>query len=155
LPLELARDLGEHLAKVALNRYPPADPARFKRRLAEFAGARSGPGADCWGNGSDELIHLMIQACARQDAPGRRRRAGPTPAFVMVEVFARLDGCRFVGVPLQPDFSLDLEALRRAIDAHRPALVVHRVPEQPDRQSVFACRYGSHPGSGARAGRDR
>jgi histidinol-phosphate aminotransferase len=56
LPIELARDLGEHLAKVALNRYPPADPARFKRRLAEFAGLAADQALDttrraapsCW-----------------------------------------------------------------------------------------------------------
>jgi histidinol-phosphate aminotransferase len=130
LPVELARELGEHLAKVALNRYPPADPARFKRRLAESAGLAAGQ-ALMLGNGSDELIHLMIQACARQDTPGGAVVLAPTPAFVMVEVFARLDGCRFVGVPLQPDFSLDMAALRRAIDQQRPALVFIAYPNNP------------------------
>jgi histidinol-phosphate aminotransferase len=130
LPAELARELGERLSRVALNRYPPADPARFKRRLAEAAGLAPGK-ALMLGNGSDELIHLMIQACARQDAPGGTVVLAPTPTFVMYEVFARLDGCRFVGVPLTADFGLDGAAMRQAIAQHRPALVFIAYPNNP------------------------
>jgi histidinol-phosphate aminotransferase len=130
LPAELARALGEHLSKVALNRYPPADPTHFKGRLAECAGLTPGK-ALILGNGSDELIHLMIQACAKHDAAGGAVVLAPTPTFVMYEMFARLDGCRFVGVPLQADFRLDMGALLRAIEAHRPALVFIAYPNNP------------------------
>ena len=130
LPPELARELGERLSQVALNRYPPADPAQFKRRLAESVGLIAGK-ALMLGNGSDELIHLMIQACARHDAAGGAIVLAPTPTFVMYEVFARLDGCRFIGVPLQPDFRLDLGALLFAIEEHRPALVFIAYPNNP------------------------
>jgi histidinol-phosphate aminotransferase len=130
LPVELAQQLGEHLSKVALNRYPPADPARFKRRLAEAVALPAGK-ALMLGNGSDELIHLMIQACARHDAAGSAVVLAPTPGFVMFEVFARLDGCRFVGVSLKPDFGLDTGAMRAAIEEHRPALVFIAYPNNP------------------------
>jgi histidinol-phosphate aminotransferase len=130
LPPELARELGERLSAVALNRYPPADPARFKHRLAGSAGLTPGK-ALMLGNGSDELIHLMIQACARRDAPGGAVVLAPTPTFVMYEVFARLDGCRFVGVSLRADFRLDLGALLWAIEAHRPVLVFIAYPNNP------------------------
>jgi len=130
LPPALARELGERLSAVALNRYPPADPARFKQRLAKMAGLPDGK-ALMLGNGSDELIHLMIQACARRDERGGAVVLAPTPTFVMYEVFARLDGCRFVGVPLLPDFHLDSEALLRAIEAHEPALVFLAYPNNP------------------------
>jgi histidinol-phosphate aminotransferase len=130
LPPDLARELGERLARVALNRYPPADPAGFKRRLAESMGLEPGK-ALMLGNGSDELIHLMIQACARHQASASTVVLAPTPTFVMYELFARLDGCRFVGVPLQSDFRLDVAAMLRAIDAHRPALVFVAYPNNP------------------------
>jgi histidinol-phosphate aminotransferase len=130
LPPDLARELGERLAQVALNRYPPADPVHFKRRLAEAAGLIPGKTL-MLGNGSDELIHLMIQACARRDAPGGAVVLAPTPTFVMYEVFARLDGCRFMGVPLQPDFRLDLAALLWAIDEYHPAVVFIAYPNNP------------------------
>jgi histidinol-phosphate aminotransferase len=130
LPVELARRLGDHLSSVALNRYPPADPARFKQRLGEAVGLVAGK-ALMLGNGSDELIHLMIQACARRDTPGGTVVLAPTPTFVMYEVFAGLDGCRFVGVPLRPDFQLDREAMRQAIVEHHPALVFVSYPNNP------------------------
>ncbi len=130
LPADLARRLGEHLSNVALNRYPPADPARFKRRLAEAVGLAAGK-ALMLGNGSDELIHLMIQACARRDSPGGVVVMAPTPTFVMYEVFAGLDGCRFVSVPLRPDFQLDRSAMQRAIEQHHPALVFIAYPNNP------------------------
>ena len=109
LPVELARALGERLSQVALNRYPPADPAQFKSDLGRAVGLPPGK-ALMLGNGSDELIHLMIQACARHDGEDRAVVLAPTPGFVMIEMFTRLDGCRFVGVPLKPDFALDTEA---------------------------------------------
>jgi histidinol-phosphate aminotransferase len=130
LPPDLARELGERLSKVALNRYPPADPAEFKRRLAESAGVEPGK-ALMLGNGSDELIHLMIQACATHGTAANAVVLAPTPTFVMYEVFAQLDGCRFVGVPLQSDFQLDMDALLRAIEEHRPALVFVAYPNNP------------------------
>jgi histidinol-phosphate aminotransferase len=130
LPPELARELGERLAGVALNRYPPADPAPFKRRLAESAAVPAGR-ALMLGNGSDELIHLMIQACARSDAAAATVVLAPTPSFVMYEMFSHLDGCRFIGVPLKPDFELDLGAMLAAIEAHRPSLIFVAYPNNP------------------------
>lgn len=138
LPAELAAALGARLAAVALNRYPPADPAQFKRRLAAAAGLPPGA-ALMLGNGSDELIHLVIQACAR---PGAVVLA-PAPGFVMYEMSARFDGARYVGVPLAADFSLDREAMLAAIAQHRPAVVFIAWPNNPtgrlfDRAAVEA-----------------
>jgi histidinol-phosphate aminotransferase len=130
LPPRLARELGERLSHVALNRYPLSDPAGFKWRLGQAAGLPAGMEL-MLGNGSDELIHLMIQACARQDAQGGAVVLAPTPTFVMYQVFAGLDGCRFVGVPLRPDFALDREAMRQAIAEHHPALVFVAYPNNP------------------------
>jgi histidinol-phosphate aminotransferase len=79
------------------------------------------------GNGSDELIHLVIQACARPEAVV----LSPSPSFVMYEMSARFNRCRFVGVPLKVDFSLDEPALLGAIEEHRPAVVFISHPNNP------------------------
>jgi len=149
LPADLARELGQRLSQVALNRYPPSDPAQFKRELAQAVAAPAGCGL-MLGNGSDELIHLMIQACAR---PGRADASVvlmPTPGFAMVEISARLDGSRFVGVPLRRDFELDRDAMLTAIDEHRPGLVFIAYPNNPtgnlyaraDVEAVLDCAPG-------------
>ena len=126
LPAALAAALGEHLAQVAINRYPPAEPAVFKAKLARAIGLPEGQ-ALLLGNGSDELIHLLIQACA---VPGAVVMA-PAPGFVMYEMSARFDGCRFVGVPLRADFSLDCDALLAALAEHRPAVLFLAWPNNP------------------------
>jgi histidinol-phosphate aminotransferase len=126
LPEPLAHELGERLAAVALNRYPPADPAALKTKLARAIGLPHGA-ALMLGNGSDELIHLAIQACAR---PGVTVLA-PWPGFVMYELSTLFNGCRFVGVPLKPDFSLDVPAMRAAIELHKPAIVFIAHPNNP------------------------
>jgi histidinol-phosphate aminotransferase len=126
LPEPLARKLGERLAQVALNRYPPADPAAFKRRLARAIGLPSGA-ALMLGNGSDELIHLVTQGCARPAAAV----LAPWPSFVMYEISAKFDGCRFIGVPLHPGFSLDRDAMLEAIARERPAVIFIAWPNNP------------------------
>jgi histidinol-phosphate aminotransferase len=126
LPAELARRLGERLAGVALNRYPPGNPAPLCRRLGVYAGLPEGS-ALLLGNGSDELIHLVILACARPDAV----ILSPWPSFSMYRFSAQLDRCRFVEVPLRPDFALDLPALLEALRVHRPAVVFLSYPNNP------------------------
>jgi len=126
LPAPLSKELGERLSALALNRYPPADPVEFKRRLAHAVQLPSGM-ALMLGNGSDELIHLVIQACAR---PGAAVLA-PWPSFVMYELAARFDGCRFAGVPLAPDFALDRDAMLAAIARERPAVIFIAWPNNP------------------------
>lgn len=126
LPPELARSLGERLGAVALNRYPPGEPREFKQRL----GARAGLPGGCamlLGNGSDELIHLVILACARPGAVV----LSPWPSFAMYRMSAILDQCRFVDVALQADFRIDLPAMLAAIEQHRPAVVFLSYPNNP------------------------
>jgi histidinol-phosphate aminotransferase len=126
LPAVLARRLGERLAEVALNRYPPADPAGLKAKLARTIGLPPGRRL-MLGNGSDELNHVVIVAGARPAATV----LAPWPGFVMYELSAQFDGCRFVGVPLAADFSLDRKAMLAAITEHRPAVVFIAYPNNP------------------------
>jgi histidinol-phosphate aminotransferase len=126
LPDALRRELGERLAEVALNRYPAERGDVLRAELAKHA---SMP-ADCdimLGNGSDELISLLTLAA---DVPGNVVMA-PLPGFVMYEMSARLQGLRFVGVPLTPDFELDAPAMLAAVREHQPALLYLAYPNNP------------------------
>jgi histidinol-phosphate aminotransferase len=126
LPADLAQELGARLAQVALNRYPPAHPDAFKAKLAHTVNLPAGMQL-MLGNGSDELIHLVIQACARPGATV----LSPWPSFVMYEMSAKFNHCHFVGVPLRSDFSLDRDAMLAAVAQHRPAVVFVAWPNNP------------------------
>ncbi len=126
LPLELQRELGERLGRVAVNRYPTQCVADVIAALT----AHVQPPAGCklmLGNGSDELISLLALAC---DVPGATILA-PLPGFVMYEMSARLQGLKFVGVPLTASFELDEEAMVAAIEQHRPAITYLAYPNNP------------------------
>ena len=126
LPANLQTELGELLAQVALNRYPVPSYTGLKSQLCHQFGVPAGFDV-VLGNGSDELISMLTVACARPQACVM----APVPTFVMYEVSARLAGMAFVGVPLHPDFSMDLPALLTAIQHHRPALLFIANPNNP------------------------
>lgn len=125
LPAALQRELGERLARVALNRYP-LGKGGLAAALAQHFEVPSGCKVIV-GNGSDELIDILSVAC---NVPGATVLA-PLPGFVMYEMSARLRGLRFVGVPLTPAFELDEAAMLAAIEASRPALTYIAYPNNP------------------------
>jgi len=126
LPEDLRRALGERLAGVAMNRYPVPSYTLLKQKLCARLGVPAGYDV-VLGNGSDELITILSVACAK---PGAKVLA-PLPGFVMYGVSAKLAGMEFVGVPLAPDFSLDLPAMLAAIAEHRPSIVYLAYPNNP------------------------
>jgi histidinol-phosphate aminotransferase len=126
LPAELARELGERLSRVAINRYPAERTEVLREALARHAQMPAGC-ALTLGNGSDELITMLAMAC---DVPGACILA-PLPGFVMYAMSAQLQGIRFVGVPLTADFELDEAAMLAAIAEHRPSLIYLAYPNNP------------------------
>ncbi|WP_227243018.1 histidinol-phosphate transaminase [Paraburkholderia caribensis] len=125
LPEALAAQLGEHLAGVALNRYPAPRPQALIEKLKRVMNVP----ANCevlLGNGSDELISIVSVACA---TPGAKVLA-PVPGFVMYAMSAKLAGMEFVGVPFA-DFTLDVESMLSAIAEHRPAVIYLAFPNNP------------------------
>jgi histidinol-phosphate aminotransferase len=117
----------ERLRPASLNRYPDPGARRLKARL-RTAMAIPDTADLLLGNGSDELIQLLILAVA---GPGRVVLA-PDPTFVMYRLVARYAGLDYVAVPLRAaDFSLDRDALLAALDRHRPAVVFLSYPNNP------------------------
>ncbi len=125
-PEELKREWCEALKTVALNRYPDPAANALRARLKETYNVPAGMEL-MLGNGSDELIQIILMALAR---PGATVLA-PVPTFVMYEMTATLAGMKFIGVPLAPDFALDTEAMLEDIGHHQPAVVFLAWPNNP------------------------
>jgi histidinol-phosphate aminotransferase len=126
LPPGLQAELGKRLGALALNRYPGDRINDLRRALAAHAAMPDGFDI-MLGNGSDELISLIAMAC---DVPGASILA-PVPGFVMYEMSAQLQGLKFIGVPLTPDFELDGPAMLAAVIEHLPAVVYIAYPNNP------------------------
>ncbi len=126
LPPALQAELGQRLGAVALNRYPGPRIDALRAALAQHAALPAGC-ALMLGNGSDELISLLAMAC---DVPGASVLS-PLPGFVMYAMSAQLQGLKFIGVDLTPDFELDEAAMLAAIAQHQPSIIYLAYPNNP------------------------
>ncbi|MEK7874681.1 MAG: aminotransferase class I/II-fold pyridoxal phosphate-dependent enzyme, partial [Pseudomonadota bacterium] len=77
--------------------------------------------------GSDELIQMLALAVARPGAV----MLGFDPSFVMFRMIAAFAGLRYVGLPLDADFSIDIAAAIAAVEQHQPALIFIAYPNNP------------------------
>jgi histidinol-phosphate aminotransferase len=126
LPEPLREEMGRIVAALEINRYPDPAAPELKARLRETFAIP----AECdvmIGNGSDEIIQIAIHALARPNAVV----LAPEPSFVMYRLYAIVARMRYVGVPLNDDFTLDLARFLDAIAEHRPALVFVAYPNNP------------------------
>lgn len=135
LPDGLREEWLDALRGVALNRYPDAAAGALKARLRQVFDIPD-QAAILTGNGSDEIIQMLELAIGGPVL-------APVPTFVMYETVARLVGAEFVGVALNAEFDLNLEAMLAAIARHRPPLIFIAWPNNPtgglfDEQAV--CR---------------
>lgn len=128
LPQDLKVELATRLANVVLNRYPVPSYTNLKAKICQNMGIPEGYGV-MLGNGSDELISLVAQACAMKDKPAKV--IAPVPGFVMYALSAQFAGMAFIGVPLKADFTLDTDAMLSAIEKHRPTVVYLSQPHNP------------------------
>ena len=125
-PEAVKREWLNTLQQVALNRYPDPDARRLCERLRAALGVPQGMEL-VLGNGSDELIQVILMAVSK---PGAVALA-PTPTFVMYEMIATFFDMKFVGVPLTQDFSLDMPAMAKAMAAQKPAVIFISYPNNP------------------------
>lgn len=79
------------------------------------------------GNGSDEIIDLLIRVRAQ---PGRHNIVAFKPCFSIYELQARLCGIEFRQAPLQSDFSFDWDAFIAAADENT-TIAFATTPDNP------------------------
>lgn len=126
LPRPLLERISECVAGVSMNRYPTPGSPELRRKFA----ARWGVDANMVivGNGSDELIQLLLTAL---DTPQDGGVVIPAPTFGMYAITTGNTGHRILNVPLDQRFDLDLDAIGDLIARHRPELIFLSYPNNP------------------------
>jgi histidinol-phosphate aminotransferase len=126
-PLGVSPMVAEAVRRVAegVHRYP----RNHSPRLAEAIAKSLDVPAECVvaGNGSDEIIDLLMRVVAR---PGVDNALCYEHCFSMYGLTARLSGVAYREVPRGEDFRLPLESLAEAADSHT-ALVFVTSPDNP------------------------
>jgi histidinol-phosphate aminotransferase len=126
LPQCLRDEIARLVSDAEINRYPDAGAYHLKASIRNVTNLPSGMDI-LLGNGSDEIIQLLAMAVAKPGAV----LLSVEPSFVMYKMIAAFTGMRYVGVPLEEDFSLDLQATLEAIKREQPALVFLAYPNNP------------------------
>ncbi len=126
-PDQLRDEWAAMLRDIDVNRYPDPLASGLVPQLRQSMGIPDHMGV-MLGNGSDEIIQIIAMALA---GPGRTLLS-VEPGFVMYKMIAGFCGMKYCGVSLKgDDFSLDMPALRQAIDETEPAVVFLAYPNNP------------------------
>ena len=124
-PASLLEGFEKRLRDLALNRYPDPDCTRLKQAIARRLNVT--PDRLMVGNGSDELIQILLQIfCGPGDAV-----AFPDPTFAMYAIIARGMGLQTVPCPLDDNWDFQAESFLESIAPHRPKIVFFSYPNNP------------------------
>jgi len=123
MPEALQADWAACLSAVPINRYPDAEMAALRGKIASHAGVD----ADqiLLGNGSDEIIQMIIMAVN----PGTC--VVPTPTFVMYDLISRWFKRPVASAPLGKDFNLNAEQFLQVCAREKAELAFLACPNNP------------------------
>ncbi|MDC7339493.1 histidinol-phosphate transaminase [Streptomyces lydicus] len=140
LPEPLVRRIAERVTEAAreLNRYPDRDAVELRTELARYlsrTGGHTVTKEQVWAaNGSNEVIQQLLQTFG---GPGRTA-LGFEPSYSMHGLISRGTGTGWISGPRNDDFTIDVEAARAAIAAHRPDVLFICSPNNPTGTAVDA-----------------
>jgi histidinol-phosphate aminotransferase len=106
--------------------YPDPESRALRISLSKFTGV---PIENLLaGAGADELIDLLMRVLLE---PGDCILSCP-PTFGMYSFDSELNSARCIEIRRKPDFSLDLESIRRAVETYHPKMFFIASPNNPD-----------------------
>lgn len=117
------------IAKLPFHRYPEVSGRPLREALA--ARWKVDPSQILLGNGSDEIIAILMTAFGGGRDGGPAPVLFPAPTFGEYESIAIVHGARPLPVPLDGRFQLDELRLAEAIRRERPALAFFATPNNP------------------------
>jgi len=123
MPESLSKKWSECLTSVDINRYPDADMADLREKIAKHAGVEANQ--ILLGNGSDEIIQMITMAID----PGTC--VVPAPTFVMYDLISRWFKRPVATVPLAKDFSLNANQFLQVCGREKAEVVFLACPNNP------------------------
>ncbi|HVY55399.1 MAG TPA: aminotransferase class I/II-fold pyridoxal phosphate-dependent enzyme, partial [Thermodesulfobacteriota bacterium] len=134
LPPEVGKKVIEKLRSVEVNRYPDPEALGLRElisRISDFP-----LGGIILGNGSDELIGMLIAACSG----GTGRILCPAPTFSMYRITGIALGSEVCEAELDADFDLDIKSMSAIINEKDPDLIFLASPNNPTGNSYSSDR---------------
>ncbi len=125
-PEQVKEDWLQLIKECPINRYPDPEAKALLATLRQTNKISAQSGV-LLGNGSDEIIQLLLMAVPEQSCV-----LAPSPSFVMYQQVALSLGLNYQSTPLLADsFELDLPAMLKTIEQTKPALIFLAYPNNP------------------------
>ncbi len=119
-----------------LHRYPEASGIELRQKLAQRFGLR-GPEQVVLGNGSNEIIDLLLRCLVRED----EEIIVSKPSFLMYEKFAAASGVLIKTLPLK-DFHHDLGAMAQLV-TEKTRIIFLDNPHNPTGSIIYHHEFAS------------
>lgn len=127
LPTAIQTEIGDRLSRMELNRYPEISCSQLRQKIAAYLGNGITSEQILVGNGSDEVLRCLTQACLN---PGDLVLT-LHPTFSMYNFFTQLQGGRYAEFPLKKDGGLDVENFIETMVRLKPKMVFLCSPNNP------------------------
>ncbi|EGO65450.1 histidinol-phosphate aminotransferase [Acetonema longum DSM 6540] len=125
LPSAVKEQVLNRLAGLDFNRYPDSGATELRQKIGAAFGLDGGN--VLLGNGSSELLAVI---CTVFGGEGRKI-IYPTPSFSMYSVYAKLSDSPAFAIPLEADFSPNMEKVIGAAQSEQAGLVILCNPNNP------------------------
>ena len=125
-PSDLVDQWLEVIRDVELNRYPDPSARVLKEHLRESMEVPD-ESEVLLGNGSDELIQMIMMAMSGKD----KKVLSVEPGFVMYKMIAAFLDMPYIGISLEEDFSINEKELLASIKEHQPSVIFLAYPNNP------------------------
>ncbi len=126
LPKFVYEKISNVIQQTNLNRYPNPDISGLKYAIKDIFFIPDDIDI-LFGNGSDELINLIIQSCCN---PGDYV-ISPWPSFVYFKISTCINHAKFIGVPLKDNLQVDMTAMLESIYRYKPKVIFLAIPNNP------------------------
>lgn len=126
LPPDLKERLLRKIDSLSLNRYPSAGSPEMRSSIARNLGV--GDDMILIGNGSDELIQILLTAVKPESSGGIMI---PAPTFAMYKIGAVNAGHDVIEVPLDDRFDLPIDNMLDIISEKSPGITFLSYPNNP------------------------
>ncbi|SFH78253.1 histidinol-phosphate transaminase [Halpernia frigidisoli] len=118
------------------NRYPDSKSVKLRQKFSEINDVK--PEQIFIGNGSDELIDLIIRAFG---IPGKDSIMVMNPSFVMYEFYGKVNDLKVEKLNLNQDFQIDKEDFDSQIKTSKSKLLFLCSPNNPTGNSIANLEY--------------
>lgn len=115
----------ESISRISLNRYPDSLATDLRKQISAKSGIK--PESIIVGNGSDELIQMLITAfCENED-----KVLFPVPTFSMFGIIAKSFGVNTIEIPLDSEWDIDLAEIKKSYEKNLPKIIFLSTPNNP------------------------